>query len=1304
MRLASFALLALVLVPVPAPADEEAQLTIQLPLARTAYQTNEAIELAVLRSGPALAAGTLTLNVSGDNGSRMSFAFPISKGEVRATEHLRLNGRLLRPARYGLEATVGGAKATRDIEVYSHVRQTPFRIIDWGCRAKGPEQAAMGAESLGFNLLYAAYGGLGADDSIRGGLDYMWCCTMSGGHQMDLRMECDWSDPYVLQGATARVANRAFRDRTHSNAVGVHFYDEPGLTWWKHAKTGEMTPHNIPAQDRAYRSAFGRDPLQYHEVKPDQADAVARWTDGGRWKLGFMDAAWKAARFGVSQVRDDYLSVTQSVYGWNAYADGYYFNVARSLPIVSGHGGYDDYGGGYYNPLYTFEMGRMRELRKPNWYLPTWYGNIPSHRYRLEQYSSFIMNLQGMCKPPDIQIHRPSSTAASDGVVETNKVMARLGTVFTTAPVARPAAAVLYSMSQNLHAQVQSPMLGDNYQGGGHGRDRVFLVYLAGLRMQTPICPIVEEDILDGTLAANHRAVILTGIQSLDPRVVAALEGYAAKGGTVIVGDECALQIQGAVRLDIPVDRSFFEEMAKAWKENRKEDHAKLNRAGNYLQAAEPVARALRPKLEAAGVTPVIACDNPEIIASRQSQGDIDYVFAVNASYDPAAGGMNSIKPAVATIQIPGTLYDAVRGGPGATGTLRFGPGQMRAWAKTAKPIGAIQALPAAVTIEPIQAVDPIRVEIGAVLMDSDRRVLAGSAPLRVRLIDPLGATRYDLYRATERGLFRATLPLAANDPSGEWKVVIGELLANTEDTAKFTFSPPASCGALAGAVARAVTFGNDRENVYRFFRTHQDVTLVSGKSDYAAAAARIAEILKPWGVRVKTLAVEEAAKPRPIAPEESPTWVGLKFGRVPAGDKSHPGHAGFAVQGPVLLLGTPEDNPLLKFALEEGFLPYAPHKTDFPGRGRGMIAWQRDCVGLGQESVALIATDAAGVSEAIGTLYEIASGIDPLTALVAPATASVGAAGKAPARAPEPAVAWQLALPDRAAGLRAGLALTEDGTLTAFDAAGKIAWQHSFDAGETLTWDASEPLIAVGATHSVIGFDRTGKTLFKIAAPSVTCVAVAPDGASVAFGTADGKLTVCDAAGKPTAAVAGGEAKNPRPYLSAMFAADGKSIVALSAQEAHVIAEGKIVQRIGGVAGRVAPIRDGASILLSDGNEKVLVLSDGKISATLPVAKAGIVALSGGAVATEMDGGVRFVKDGKVAWEHIAVRRLTKRVAANGGRVAVAYWGGSIAILEAGAVKAAQSFPSDIAEMTWSGDRLVVGLADGRVLGLDVK
>jgi len=98
-----------------------------------------------------------------------------------------------------------------------------------------------------------------------------------GAHQMDIRVECDWSDPDVMRGGTARVAQQAFIDRTAPDCIGVHFYDEPGLAWHKHPVTGEMTPHGIPAQVRACKSAFGEDPIQYNEVKADKPDTVARW-------------------------------------------------------------------------------------------------------------------------------------------------------------------------------------------------------------------------------------------------------------------------------------------------------------------------------------------------------------------------------------------------------------------------------------------------------------------------------------------------------------------------------------------------------------------------------------------------------------------------------------------------------------------------------------------------------------------------------------------------------------------------------------------------------------------------------------------------------------------------------------------------------------------------------------------------------------------------------------------------------------------------------------------------------------------
>src|SRR5437773_2901244 len=152
------------------------KIEIHLPLGRIAYQTNEMLDVSVVRSGAeTLPSADLALTLTGEDGSKMSFAFPIAAAPGPTTEHLRVNGRLLRPGKYTLEAVAYGASAQREIELYSHIRKTSFRLVDWSCRAKGAEQATLGEEGLGFNLLYAAYGGLSPDDVIRGGLDYMWC-------------------------------------------------------------------------------------------------------------------------------------------------------------------------------------------------------------------------------------------------------------------------------------------------------------------------------------------------------------------------------------------------------------------------------------------------------------------------------------------------------------------------------------------------------------------------------------------------------------------------------------------------------------------------------------------------------------------------------------------------------------------------------------------------------------------------------------------------------------------------------------------------------------------------------------------------------------------------------------------------------------------------------------------------------------------------------------------------------------------------------------------------------------------------
>jgi hypothetical protein len=1139
-----------------------AEVKVLLPLNRSAYQTNEWIDVSVLRRSPtALPASTLTLSLTGADGSSIAAGFavpalPVQDGEARGTEHAHLNGFLLRPGKYTLEARVDGATASVPLEVHSHVRQSSFRLINWG-RAKGAEQLVQGEDSFGYNLFYGHGTGDDQANFLRAGVDFMSNCTMSGGHQMDLRNECDWSDPYVTRGGTRRVVRRAFIDRTRPNVPGVHFYDEPGLTWDKHPVTGEFGPHGVASQLRAYEAAFGRPPIEYNKVDPNKPEDVARWKHWATWKLGFMDSAWKESQFGVRQVRPDYLSVTQSQYGWSAFTDGYYFNVVRSLPVNSGHGGYHDYGPGYFNPSYTLEMARARDYAKPSWYLPAWYGNTTSDQFRAEQYLSFQTNIQGMMSPPDLE--PATNNSGRQGIVESNQLMKKLGPIFTTMPVTRPPVALLYSLSQLVHNQTRN-MKANYAHEHPHGIN-LPLAYLAGKLIQQPFLAVVEEDVLDGTLANEHRAVVLTSLDYLDPAVIKALEDFAAAGGLVLLTGDCTVQVKGAVKLDVSPkmpDQAVIDDLRKAKKYN---ELGPYETTGKYFAGALPLGKAIKAELEKKGIKPVLESDTPTISATRQAAGDVEYFFAVNATHDDAdkKDPKNGLKAAAATLTLPGagTVYDALVGGPvrelagkgGVTGKFRFGPGQMRVFARTARPVGAVRVATPIVSRDLTREKAPIQVALGVSVTDNTGQLLSGSVPLHVRLIDPLGGTRHELYRATKQGLFSITLPLAPNDPGGEWKVVVRELLANQETTVPFRYTPPARAAAIAGTTPRAVSAVNDRDNAFRFARTHHEVTLVKGTSAFNdAAAKRISKALEPWGVRCKEMPLAEALKSRRLTEEEARTWAGLDFagkGQIKAGESNPPVLAGFAVQGPVLLLGNPQDNALIKFLQDQKFLPYIPDAVNFPGRGRGLLTWQRDAIGPGQESIALIAYDEAGIGEAAGSFFEAVAGIEPLTRWTLPESCSLAPAQKVPGQVPALAVAWTVVLPDRVEGLRA------DGkSVTA------------------LTHDGSRSVV-----------------------------------------TTDGKLT------------------------------------------AVKVLEGEALEQA----------------------RKELA--------------------SGGAAAPE------------VVKQQQRPDRMLKLTATAGGKVAVAYWGGTLRVVDGtGTVQNETQLPQDVTALTWLGNRVVAGLADGRVIALEVK
>ncbi|MGB2821286.1 MAG: PQQ-binding-like beta-propeller repeat protein [Phycisphaerae bacterium] len=1344
-----------------------ATLDLQLPLGRSAYQTNEVIDLAILRSSSAaLPAGELKLTVTGSDGSVLRFVFPVKavpvkNGQARATEHVHLNGRLLRPGAYVVEAACDGAAATGTFDLHSHLRRSSFTIVDWSWHGQtGRRLQVIGEDSMGYNVTYKQANG---DESIRGGLNFMRGMVLGGAHQLDANLKNDWSDPYVLREGRMRASREAMKDRTQPNCIGVHFYDEPGLTWNEHPETKKFVPYNIAAQDRAWRGCYGADPQQYHKVSPNDPASVARWRQMGFWKQRFMEACWRHVSSGVNLIRPDWLTATQTQYGWDALSDGYYFNVARQLPVINGHGWYSDVYWLNMAPPMASEFGRMRDWHRPCWYMPTWWRMNTAHT-RMEQAMSFIQGLEGMMWPGN-PAWAPSQDEGMAGIVEMNKLMLRLGTVFTTMPVDRSPAAILYSLSQGVEAQIRSGMEDTRY-ANGHTRTTLAF-YAAGMRNQVPLLPVVEEDILDGTVAANHKVIILSKVEYLAPKVISALEDFAAAGGKVLLDNECKVRIQGAEQLGLRMDYTYHKQI-----EDRDPE---LYTSLNFMRSVEALAKDLRKKLAGYGIGPVFRCDSLDILGRRQAFGDIEYLFAVNMRPDAKMHWKNTVGGTVATIGLPDDgrpVYDAVLGGEAAfrkrgnemVATLRFGPGQMRAFARTSHPIGGVTVYPPVVARDYVADPEaPMTVEVIAALVDAKGLPLVGSAPMRVRLIDPVGESRHDLYRATDKGVLRLRLPLAVNDPQGRWTVEVTDLLAGTKGTAAFSLTQPGAVGAVAGMTHRAVLFGDDFDKVFRFFRRHRRVTLVTGAGGFNATVAKhLAENLKHWGIETDIVSASEVKK------AQRPEWVRqIKCTWSESYD----------VPGPCILLGSPEDNPVIKFLTEKcmaglmrkpaNALPYMPVKDLFPGRGRGLVAWQVDCVGHGIESLTCVAYDAEGMGEAAGSLFEAASGLQPLTRWVLPSGSRITPATARTRKTPAIQIAWTSQVPDRSIGMAAlpdsrVAVMTYDGTLAVFDKTGRKLWEKTTArSGEHMSFAASADgsTLVMSGGFGIVGFDgSSGKQLFDVKAfpddrrEFVRCLTVSPDGQTVYAGSGDSSVMAFNREGKRlwiatepgwgkfaealktfrTAMKEWRKSKDPKTpqppapkpatrfrYRRIVLSADGKVLLAGAAKGGHIYRanDGALLAGVPGVNGAYPIVADADAFLAHDGKGSLLRIpvAQRKVDKRMQLQGTGLVALTrkGDAwlLGTEDDGSVRLVSsltgklDEATAWTRAADTQIVKEIHTAGDITVVVYWGGAVRLLDAkGNVKAEASFTQDFSATVCAGDCLHGVLADGRVVALVIR
>ena len=983
-----------------AAASAMAETTILLPAGRSFYQTNERIPLSVVRTADgALPAGAMSLALSSPGARSFRCEFAAPAGEARRVEHVSLDARLLKPGDYELAVTVDGSTAATNFTVCSHIRQSDYRLIHWG-GSRNDQMAAEGIGGLGFNLAMGDRG----EESIPSGQDVMGTCLMGGGHQHDLRQSNDWSDPYVTIGAIQRGVDQAFTFRTMPNAIGAHLHDEPGLTWLPHPHVKgpdgqpQWNAHDIPAQRAAFARAFGAEQPWFDELDPAASpDDLAAWSRVCEFKLGFMDALWKTSRHAFERMKPGYLPVTQSQYGWTAYHDGYYFNVVRSMPVASGHGGYNDFWLRNFNPSFFLEFSLPRQMDKPTWYLPEWYAMSPE-AFREEHNLSFVTGIQGIATPPGLN----ASSAAAPGIAECNRRYAWLGTVFAKPAYTRQPLALLYSKSniEYLHGAPNTQL------------NPLVFAYMATKLLQQPMTAVLDEDVLDGTLAASHRAVLLTGVAYLDPAVANALASFAANGGTVIETGDCNVTIPGAVRIAASPAAAWEAELEAAKTLAGDEQRAatvKANSFRNMVETAAPLADALRPALAAAGVAPAFSSSVPTIAPGRQVRGEIEYIFAVNFTpvegYNADNGGNGYGTPAAANARIgvpdDGRPVVVLDGGPTAAfardggelvADVAFEGGQMLAIARPARPIAAV-SLGAPVIVRDFTREDgmPLSVHFTAAIVDAKGGLVAGAAPMHVVVVDSRGETRHDIFRATEGGILAVDLPLASNDAGDDWTVTVTELVQGHTSATTFEFDPAAQCGALAGLERRALYFAPDKENVFRFFRDHRKVAVVApDTADGQAAAQRVKDIFRPYNVDVDIVPLAAALEPRPLTDDEAATWCGTACaGSLDEATRRNAEIVGFNLPLPTILLGSAADNPLVAFLARKKVLPFALSR-DMPGPGRGLVAWNTMTLGHDVEAIVCAGDDPAGLGEAVGTLFTLATGLDPLTPYILPSASGI--------------------------------------------------------------------------------------------------------------------------------------------------------------------------------------------------------------------------------------------------------------------------------------------------------------------------
>jgi outer membrane protein assembly factor BamB len=638
---------------------------------------------------------------------------------------------------------------------------------------------------------------------------------------------------------------------------------------------------------------------------------------------------------------------------------------------------------------------------------------------------------------------------------------------------------------------------------------QLFDAYASLSCASVPPTLLCEEDVERGRLLEGDKVLLVVGQTiPLPDKVVSGIAEFQKAGGTVLVADS-QVEIPGARKLSVSFKAFHETHQPHGWRYHTAVGgHALYDRA---FAAAAPKAKALREAL--AGILPPAAeCANLRVQLSTLKNGAGRYLFAINMTPPPTDSKKPSgwwdgtpdqygVLPVREKILLPAgasAVYDVLSGAE-----VPLSPdGDKRAIEAdlASVPARLYALLPERIAKLNLSATPAVRpgesLRVRASVAGAAGAPLDAAVPLRLLFKDPAGKEKYCLYRVTAKAGAEELLPVAINDAPGTWTLEVTELFSGKTAAlgveVRGDAKLPASLSRELGEVIVC-----DGAPVAGLLQRKKPLLIVpDGEAPgLLAAASKLEEALRAKGI--------------PCELKEAKGFVG-------DGKPTEPKRDGYAfhlpsVRGNMILLSLPGGGSLAG-PLWASRLPIRHLSENYPGKGRGLLAYAWSPFS-GQEDVILLgAGDESGLEKAVTKLLELAGtkpeearnypgeNLEKVRLALAPAELRKRLKKGDPFGKPQDA----LALPAPAEGELASAGLRETQVPVDFIS------PRTGDAVSGLAVSPDGQLVAAGTDawgNNLYLLDRKGTLLWKKHAPDAWLehVAVSEAGGAVATGAASG-------------------------------------------------------------------------------------------------------------------------------------------------------------------------------------------------------